>query len=150
VSGVERFLTHRILKALGMRRGSAAGSSNGGVELVDEFVEAPRVDVPEHVIGEVTRGLINIAVEALRGRDAAKAWVRLEPYRTAAQGSWPGLKTTALEFLRASGSTSSNRSFRRARAASDSGSGYFWPRACWICMMAESAMRPGKVGAQAS
>jgi two-component system C4-dicarboxylate transport sensor histidine kinase DctB len=54
-----------------------------GVELVDEFAEAPRVDVPEHVIGEVARGLINNAVEALRGRDAGRIWVRLEPYRTA-------------------------------------------------------------------
>ena len=56
-------------KALGgCGRGSAAGSSNGkGVELVDEFVEALRVDVPEHVIGEVTRGLINNAVESTQG-----------------------------------------------------------------------------------
>ena len=77
-----------------------------GVELVDEFVEAPRVDVPEHVIGEVTRGLINNAVEALRGRDAAKAWVRLEPYRTAGarvvariEDNGPGVPASIREHL---------------------------------------------------
>jgi signal transduction histidine kinase len=54
-----------------------------GVNLVMEASEAPRVDVPEHVVGEVVRGLLNNAIEALKGRDNATIWVRLEPYRTA-------------------------------------------------------------------
>ncbi|MHB1959951.1 MAG: sensor histidine kinase [Acidobacteriaceae bacterium] len=54
-----------------------------GVRLVEEIAEAPRVDVPEHVIGEVVRGLLSNALEALKGRDEAAIWVRIEPYRTA-------------------------------------------------------------------
>ena len=54
-----------------------------GVRLVEEFGEAPRVDVPEHVVGEVVRGLISNALEALKKREDAVIWVRLEPYRTA-------------------------------------------------------------------
>ncbi len=54
-----------------------------GVNLVMEASEAPRVDVPEHVVGEVVRGLLNNAIEALKGQDNATIWVRLEPYRTA-------------------------------------------------------------------
>ena len=53
------------------------------VRLVQEIAEAPRVDVPEHVVGEVVRGLLSNALEALTGRDDAAVWVRLEPYRTA-------------------------------------------------------------------
>jgi signal transduction histidine kinase len=54
-----------------------------GVGLFEEFAEAPRVDVPEHVVGEVVRGLLSNALEALKGRDNAMVWLRLEPYRTA-------------------------------------------------------------------
>jgi len=54
-----------------------------GVTLLEEIAEAPRVDVPEHVIGEVVRGLLTNALEALKGRDGGVIWVRLEPYRTA-------------------------------------------------------------------
>ena len=54
-----------------------------GVKLVEEIGEAPRVDVPEHVVGEVIRGLLGNALEALKGREDATIWVRLEPYRTA-------------------------------------------------------------------
>src|ERR1039457_4858876 len=53
------------------------------VRLVEEIAEAPRIDVPEHVVGEVVRGLLSNALEALTGRDDAAIWVRLEPYRTA-------------------------------------------------------------------
>jgi two-component system C4-dicarboxylate transport sensor histidine kinase DctB len=53
------------------------------VTLVEEIAEAPRVDVPEHVIGEVVRGLLSNALQALKGRDDGVIWVRLEPYRTA-------------------------------------------------------------------
>ncbi len=53
------------------------------VEIIEEFHQAPRVDVPEHVVGEVVRGLIINALEALRGREEPKIWARIEPYRTA-------------------------------------------------------------------
>src|SRR5271157_2746498 len=53
------------------------------VQLVEEFGEAPRVDVPEHVVGEVVRCLLGNALEALNGREGGMVWMRLEPYRTA-------------------------------------------------------------------
>ena len=56
---------------------------NQGVEVVEEIGEAPRVDVPEHVIGEVVRGLLSNALQALKGRNEGVIWVRIEPYRTA-------------------------------------------------------------------
>jgi two-component system C4-dicarboxylate transport sensor histidine kinase DctB len=51
--------------------------------LVEEIADAPRVDVPEHVIGEVVRCLLSNALQALKGRNDGMIWVRLEPYRTA-------------------------------------------------------------------
>ena len=53
------------------------------VSLLEEIGEAPRVDVPEHVIGEVVRGLLSNALRALEGSDQGMIRVRLEPYRTA-------------------------------------------------------------------
>ena len=53
------------------------------VTLINEIAEAPRVDVPEHVVGEVIRGLLSNALQALKGQDEGMVWVRLEPYRTA-------------------------------------------------------------------
>ncbi|MFZ1084506.1 MAG: HAMP domain-containing sensor histidine kinase [Terracidiphilus sp.] len=67
-------------EALGALRPSAQSQ---GVELIEEIAEAPRVDVPEHVVGEVVRGLLSNALEALKGREEGRIWVRLEPYRTA-------------------------------------------------------------------
>ena len=58
-------------------------ATSHGVNLVLETSEAPRIDVPEHVVGEVVRGLLTNAIEALKGRADATIWVRLEPYRTA-------------------------------------------------------------------
>jgi signal transduction histidine kinase len=54
-----------------------------GVRLVQEVSEVPRVNVPEHVVSEVVRGLLSNALEALKGRDDGTIWIRLEPYRTA-------------------------------------------------------------------
>jgi two-component system C4-dicarboxylate transport sensor histidine kinase DctB len=54
-----------------------------GVSLVEEIAEVPRVDVPEHVVGEVARCLLSNALQALKGRDDGAIWVRTEPYRTA-------------------------------------------------------------------
>lgn len=58
-------------------------AENQGVKLVEEFGEAPRVDVPEHVVGEVVRCLLSNALQALKGHSEGTIWVRLEPYRTA-------------------------------------------------------------------
>ena len=66
--------------ALNAQRPSA---SSHGVNLLLEASEVPRVDVPEHVVGEVVRGLLSNAIEALKARTDATIWVRLEPYRTA-------------------------------------------------------------------
>jgi signal transduction histidine kinase len=54
-----------------------------GVKLIEDIGEAPRVDVPEHVIGEVVRGLLGNSLAALNGHEEGAIWVRLEPYRTA-------------------------------------------------------------------
>ena len=54
-----------------------------GVHIVEELGEAPHVDVPEHVVGEVVRGLIANALQALSGQEGGAIWVRLDSYRTA-------------------------------------------------------------------
>jgi signal transduction histidine kinase len=76
------------------------------VRLVQETAEAPRVDVPEHVVGEVVRGLLSNALEALTGQDDAVVWVRLEPYRTAGakvviriEDNGPGVPESIREHL---------------------------------------------------
>jgi signal transduction histidine kinase len=53
-----------------------------GVRLVEEGSEVPRVNVPEHVVSEVVRGLVSNAIEALKGLDGGTVWIRLDPYRT--------------------------------------------------------------------
>lgn len=77
-----------------------------GVRLVDEMGEAPRVDVPEHVVGEVARCLLSNALHALEGREEATVWVRLEPYRTAGakvvarvEDNGPGVPESIREHL---------------------------------------------------
>jgi signal transduction histidine kinase len=86
----------------------ALGSSavSKAVRLVQEIAEAPRVDVPEHVVGEVVRGLLSNALEALTGQDDAVVWVRLEPYRTAGakvviriEDNGPGVPESIREHL---------------------------------------------------
>ena len=59
----------------------AAGSQR--IEILEEMADAPRVDVPEHVVGEVVRSLLSNAMKALEGRRDGKLWIRLDPYRTA-------------------------------------------------------------------
>src|ERR1035437_3068816 len=54
-----------------------------GVRVVREIAEVPRVNLPGHVVSEVVRGLLSNALDALRGREGATIWIRLEPYRTA-------------------------------------------------------------------
>jgi two-component system C4-dicarboxylate transport sensor histidine kinase DctB len=77
-----------------------------GVELVEEIGEAPRVDVPEHVVGEVVRCLLSNALQALKGRDEGVIWVRLEPYRMAGakvvariEDNGPGVPESIREHL---------------------------------------------------
>jgi two-component system C4-dicarboxylate transport sensor histidine kinase DctB len=83
-----------------------SSAQSQGVELVEEFGEAPRVDVPEHVVGEVVRGLLSNALEALKGREEGRIWVRLEPYRTAGakvvariEDNGPGVPESIREHL---------------------------------------------------
>ena len=44
-----------------------ARASSLGIEIAEEIGEAPRVDVPEHVVAEVVRGLIANSLKALDG-----------------------------------------------------------------------------------
>jgi two-component system C4-dicarboxylate transport sensor histidine kinase DctB len=53
------------------------------IEIDEEIGDAPRVDVPEHVIGEVVRGLLTNAIKALEGREDGRIRIQLEPYRSA-------------------------------------------------------------------
>jgi signal transduction histidine kinase len=53
-----------------------------GVRVVQEVADVPRVNLPGHVVSEVVRGLLSNALDALKGREGATIWIRLEPYRT--------------------------------------------------------------------
>ena len=50
--------------------------------IIVEASDVPPVDLPDHVVGEVVRGLISNSLDALKGRDDGAVWLRLEPYRT--------------------------------------------------------------------
>lgn len=63
--------------------GLRPAAESQSVRIVEELAEVPRVDLPEHVVSEVIRGLLGNALEALQGREDGVIWVRLEPYRTA-------------------------------------------------------------------
>lgn len=54
-----------------------------GVQLSRDMAEVPRVNMPGHVVSEVSRGLLSNALDALKGRTDGRIWVRLEQYRTA-------------------------------------------------------------------
>jgi signal transduction histidine kinase len=77
-----------------------------GVRLVREIAEVPRVNLPGHVVSEVVRGLLSNALDALKGREGATIWIRLEPYRTAGakvvlriEDNGPGVPTTIRDHL---------------------------------------------------
>jgi signal transduction histidine kinase len=53
-----------------------------GAQIVVEASDVPPIDLPDHVVGEVVRGLISNALEALKGREDGAIWLRLEPYRS--------------------------------------------------------------------
>ena len=66
----------------------------------------PRVNLPEHVVSEVVRGLLSNALDALTGREDATIWMRLEPYRTAGakvvlriEDNGPGVPESIREHL---------------------------------------------------
>ena len=76
------------------------------VSLVQELAEVPRVDVPEHVVTEVVRGLVSNACDALKEREDGMIWARFEPYRTAGarvvariEDNGPGLPDYVREHL---------------------------------------------------
>ncbi|MBI3667641.1 MAG: HAMP domain-containing histidine kinase [Acidobacteria bacterium] len=52
-----------------------------GVRLVLEAAEIPRVNLPSHVVSEITRSLVTNALQALQSQPDGAVWVRLEPYR---------------------------------------------------------------------
>jgi signal transduction histidine kinase len=77
-----------------------------GVCVLVDFGDAPRVDVPDHVVSEVVRGLLNNAVDALNGGSKGVIRVRLEPYRTAGakvvvriEDNGPGVPESIREHL---------------------------------------------------
>ena len=53
------------------------------VAITAELHEAPRVDVPRHVVDEVVRTLLCNALKALEGRERGEILVQLDSYRTA-------------------------------------------------------------------
>jgi len=77
-----------------------------GVRPVEEIADVPRVNVPGHVVSEVVRGLLSNSLEALKGREGATIWIRLEPYRTAGakvvlriEDNGPGVPESIREHL---------------------------------------------------
>jgi signal transduction histidine kinase len=105
--GAEVFEASVPQKALGEAIAALRPSAGShGINLVEEAGDVPRVDVPEHVVVEVIRGLLANAIEALKGRDGAAIWARLEPYRMAGskvvvrvEDNGPGVPESIREHL---------------------------------------------------
>ncbi len=83
---------------------SSAETQN--VEVIEEIGEVPRVDVPEHVVAEVVRGLLGNGLKALKGQEKGIIWARIEPYRTAGakvvirvEDNGPGVPESIREHL---------------------------------------------------
>ena len=77
-----------------------------GVRVLQEVADVPRVNLPGHVVSEVVRSLVSNALDALKGRQDATIWVRLEPYRTAGakvflriEDNGPGVPESIREHL---------------------------------------------------
>jgi two-component system C4-dicarboxylate transport sensor histidine kinase DctB len=80
--GAEGFDPSAPSQAVGEAAGAQKASAREhGVRLVLETPEVPLVNLPEHVVSEVARGLIANSIEALRGRPEGTIWLRLDPYR---------------------------------------------------------------------
>jgi len=84
----------------------ARSAEEQGVRLVLDSAEVPRVNLPEHVVSEVVRGLIANSLQALRGREGATVWLRLDPYRAGGskvvlrvEDNGPGVQESIREHL---------------------------------------------------
>jgi two-component system C4-dicarboxylate transport sensor histidine kinase DctB len=81
--GAEAFAPCMPAEAMqGAARALAPAAEAGGVRIVVETPEAPRVEVPDHAVSEVLRGLIANAIAALKGRAEGTIWLRLEAYHS--------------------------------------------------------------------
>jgi len=82
--GGEIFVPAAPSEALEEALGAFLSTANAqGVRVVREIADAPHVNLPGHVVSEVVRGLLCNALDALKGREGATVWIRLEPYRAA-------------------------------------------------------------------
>ncbi|HYW43327.1 MAG TPA: HAMP domain-containing sensor histidine kinase [Bryobacteraceae bacterium] len=105
--GSEVFAPSAPSEALEEALAALTSSANErGVRLVREIADVPRVNLPGHVVSEVVRGLLNNALDALKGREGATIWIRLEPYRTAGakvvlrvEDNGPGVPESIREHL---------------------------------------------------
>lgn len=83
-----------------------ASADAKGIDIVKEIGEAPRVDVPDHVVAEVVRGLLTNSLKALEDGKGGRIWARLEPYRSAGarvmmrlEDNGPGVPEAVREHL---------------------------------------------------
>jgi signal transduction histidine kinase len=60
-----------------------AHAKKQGIEILFQPSDIPHVDVPEHVISEVVRGLLNNALAALKDEKSGKILIRVDDYQTA-------------------------------------------------------------------
>jgi two-component system C4-dicarboxylate transport sensor histidine kinase DctB len=105
--GSEVFVPPDPSEALEEATAALLSSANEqGVRLVREMTDVPRVNVPGHVVSEVVRGLLSNALDALKGREGATIWIRLEPYRSAGakvvlriEDNGPGVPESIREHL---------------------------------------------------
>lgn len=105
--GCEVFVPTAPSEALEEALAALMSSANEqGVRLVQEIADAPRVNLPGHVVSEVVRGLLSNALDALKGREGATIWIRLDPYRTAGakvvlriEDNGPGVPESIREHL---------------------------------------------------
>jgi signal transduction histidine kinase len=82
--GSEVFVPSAPAEALEEAVSALTSSANSqGVQVVQELADVPRVNLPGHVVSEVVRGLLNNALDALKGREDATIWIRLGPYHSA-------------------------------------------------------------------
>ena len=122
------------------------------VKSVVEIAETPRVDVPNHVIDEVLRGMLSNALKAVKNKDDGWIGVRLEPYRTAGakvelriEDNGPGVPESVRPHLFEPFVTQS-----LGRETWAWGWDCFLAAGLWICTAAASAKRAGQAGAPAS
>ena len=112
--GSEVFAPSAPSEALEEALAALSSSANDqGVRLVREIADVPRVNLPGHVVSEVVRSLLSNALNALKGREDATIWIRLEPYRAAGakvvlriEDNGPGVPVSIRERRRADGTRS--------------------------------------------